>query len=491
VRTILYCNYNIYTHDYSGFKMPTLKSVKITKIKINAKRRIWIEGPRLTEASFVPGTFYEKRLDIDTRTLTLIALPNNEKTLARYANKEIQMVSKRKKGERIIPIIDVVRGVKELLGSCEKYYAKLYEGIIVITLSPVDKAIEERESRYKQHINNNHVDFATAFVGIGISSHAISSSLQANGIKTKHKWICDIEGSYLDVAKANSPEMYDETVLFEASVEDVEPSLLTPVDVFNFSMPCTNHSTAGKAKKRNNNPEMADESTCLFGVVAMIRASNPAIITSENVVGAMESASYILLRKELNRMGYVISEATLNREHGGAIEDRKRYWFVATSKGLPKVEIDNISKTPREDYPFKSVGEILESPSSVEERWASSEPLVRRAAKNIEEGRNFKINKVLPTDESMSTIVRNYNKRQVSNPHLFRHDDTEYRLFTRYEHARAKLVPEHLIADTSETLAHQGLGQGINYMHGFLIGDAIGNVANNDFGLVESGLLII
>jgi DNA (cytosine-5)-methyltransferase 1 len=473
VRTILYCNYNIYTHDYSGFKMPTLKSVKITKIKINSKRRIWIEGPRLTEASFVPGTYYEKHLDIDTRTLTLIALPDNELNRERFANKEIQMVSKRKKGERIIPIIDVVRGVKELLGSCDKYYAKLYEGIIVITLSPVDKAIEERESRYKQHINNNQLDLATAFVGIGISSHAISSSLQANGIKTKHKWICDIEGSYLDVAKANSPEMYDETVLFEASVEDVEPSLLTPVDVFNFSMPCTNHSKAGKAKKRNKNPEMADESTCLFGVVAMIRASNPAIITSENVVGAMESASYILLRKELNRLGYEISESILTRDHGGALEARKRYWFVATSRGLPKVEIDTINKTEIENQPFKTVDDILEAPSDVEERWSTSEPLVRRAAINAQEGRNFKLNKVLPTDDSISTIVRNYNKRQVSNPHLYRKNDSEYRLLTRHEHARAKLIPEHLIAGTNETLAHQGLGQSINYMHGYLIGDAI------------------
>jgi DNA (cytosine-5)-methyltransferase 1 len=267
--------------------------------------------------------------------------------------------------------------------------------------------------------------------------------------------------------------MYKSTVLFEAAVEDVETSLLTPVDVFNFSMPCTNYCAIGKAKKRNNNPEMADESTCLFGVVAMIKASNPAIITSENVVGAMESASYILLRKELNRMGYAISESILTREHGGALDVRKRYWFVATSKGLPKINIENIDVTPTVDYQFQKVEDILDEPSSVEEKWASSEPLTRRAAINVLEGRNFKLNKVLHTDDSISTIVRNYNKRQVSNPHLYRNNDKEYRLFTRHEHARAKLVPLHLINGTNETMAHQGLGQGINYMHGFLIGDAI------------------
>jgi DNA (cytosine-5)-methyltransferase 1 len=455
--------------------MSALKSVKITKIKINSKkRRIWIEGPRLTEAEFVPGTFYEKHLDIDTRTMTLIALPDNELNRARYARKEIQIVSKRKKGERITPIIDVVEGVKALLGNCEKYYAKLYEGKIVITLSPVDKAIEERESRYKHNVANNQLDLATACVGIGISSHAISSSLQAKGIKTKHKWICDIEGSYLDVAKANSPELYNETIIFEASVEDVEPSLLTLVDVFNFSLPCTNYSPVGKAKKRNNIPEEADEATCIFGIVAMIKASNPAIITSENVVGAMESASYILLRKELKRMGYEISETILTRDHGGALEVRKRYWFVATSRGLPQIEISALRKTSTNDRPFKTVADVLEEPTTVEERWVSSEPLVRRAAINAKEGRNFKLNKVLPSDDYISTIVRHYNKRQVSNPHLYRSNEKEYRLLTRYEHARAKLIPEHLIDGPGETLAHQGLGQSINYMHGYLIGEAIG-----------------
>jgi DNA (cytosine-5)-methyltransferase 1 len=435
--------------------------------------RIWMEGPRLTEAQFLPGTFYEKHLDLDTRTLTILALDDNEQTQARYEKREIQKVVQRKKRERVVPIIDIVKGVKELLGSCEKYYAKVYERKIVITLCPVDKAIDERETRYKKHASEGQMDMATAFVGAGINSHAISSGIHGNGIKTKHKWICDMEGSYLDLAKANSPELYNETVIFEAKVEDVEASLLTPIDVFNFSMPCTNHSALGKAKRGLNNPEMADESTSLFGVVAMIKASNPAVITSENVVSAMNSASYILLRKELNRMGYVISESVLTREHGGALDIRKRYWFVATSKGLPAVDITSIEVTPKEAYPFKSVSDILEEPETVEGRWADSEPLVKRAAVNAKEGRNFKLNKVLHSDAEISTIVRNYNKRQVSNPHLFRNNDKEYRLFTGNEHARAKLVPEHLIHGANETLAHEGLGQGINYMHGFLIGDAI------------------
>ena len=66
----------------------------------------------------------------------------------------------------------------------------------------------------------------------------------------------------------------------------------------------------------------------------------------------------------------------------------------------------------------------------------------------------------------MNTIPRNYTKHQVSNPHVFNEDESKYRLITINEHAHMKLIPPHLVQNCSATTAHEGMGQGIAYLHG-------------------------
>ena len=313
------------------------------ELKENSPKRLWLEGGKLADAGFGKDTFYQKELDIDNRILRVVALPNTPENVARHKRREIQKVSGRKMAGGVVkPIMDIMNAdVAKLLEGTSRYCAKVRYGEIVFSIAPEEVRRIERVKRFLKAIKRNSLDVATAFAGGGISSSAISEGIESAGIKTNHKWLAEMEGKYLDVALANNRERYKDTHLFIGRVQEIETSLVEPVDVFNFSMPCTNQSKVGKAKKNISTAEEAPESTALFGLINLIRASNPAVITSENVTQARNSATYQLLRHELTRLGYTISENDLDQSQGGSLEKRKRYWFVATSKGLPKIDIAN------------------------------------------------------------------------------------------------------------------------------------------------------
>jgi DNA (cytosine-5)-methyltransferase 1 len=196
----------------------------------------------------------------------------------------------------------------------------------------------------------------------------------------------------------------------------------------------------------------------------MIQASNPAILFSENVPNAQGSISYNILLKELKRLGYDYKEMILDEKEGGCLEKRKRYWFVAYSKGL---DINPESIIPPQILKVhSSLGDVMQDDTETDLKWFPLDNLNKRHNKNIASGRGFKINLVDNLSESVTTIPRSYAKHQVSNPHIT-DGDKQYRLLTPVEHARVKRIPEHLVAHCHATTAHQGLGQSIAYHHAF------------------------
>jgi len=173
-----------------------------------------------------------------------------------------------------------------------------------------------------------------------------------------------------------------------------------------------------------------------------------------------------------------VFESILDKEHGKCLEARKRYWFIAVSKGIGQIDFNEFN-VPEQMY--STVGEAMEDIPEDNERFKPLDKLLVRDAKNKEAGRKFSLNLVKPEDTSVSTIVRLYHKHQVSNPHISL-DDKNYRLFTKVEHARMKEIPEHFVDGISDTLAHEGCGQSISYKHGLgcghLVGKAIVKFAN-------------
>lgn len=438
--------------------------------KKDNNRRIWLEGEPLLRAGFQPGDFFEVVLNIDTLAVTLNHIPDSADARARHARKEIRKVSRRNMGTWLKPIVDVCNAdITQLFGEFARFRAQAFAGRIEFSVHPEDLKQAQREQRFKRHVENGIITKGDAFLGFGIASHAVKQGFANEGLKTEQKWAVEIEAKYLDVAAKNDPEAYRDAHLFCAPVEEVEKDLLEPVDAFSFSMPCTNHSPAGKTKKGLSSAEMGDEVTALFGVVEMIKAANPALLISENVPQAKDSITYQLLIKELHRLGYETHEMLLDQDHSGALEHRRRYWFVAYSSGL-NMNVNSLIPTKRAPH-HDTLAEILEV-QEVEGNWHDIAKFEKRQAINLENGRNFTMNLVDGDSTHVNTIPRSYAKHQVSNPHVLRSDKRAYRLFTKHEHASLKDVPHHLVANASTSLAHEGLGQSIVYFHGVGIAES-------------------
>lgn len=447
--------------------------------KKNDNRRIWMEGAMLLNANFKPGDFYSISLNIDTLLVSINHIPDSVEARLRHKKKEIRKVSRRKCSGWIKPIIDICNAdITNLFGEFSRFRAQAFKGRIDFGIHPEDLARAKREHTFLQNVSKGKITKGDAFLGFGIKSDALREGFKSEGIECDQRWAVEMESRYLDIATLNSPEVYEDTKIFCGKIEEIEKHLLDPVDAFAFSMACTNHSLAGRTKKKLKHAEMGDEVTSLFGVVETIKAVNPAVLFSENVLAAKGSTTYLLLIKELTRLGYVCKEMTLDHTHGGCLEKRSRYWLVAYSKGL-SVNIDNLLPQPIE-RDVATLGDVMETVG--DDAWHDIRKLTTRELKNKEEGRGFSINLVDATSTSVSTIPRSYGKHQVSNPHIVSACGKFYRLLTENEHAGVKRVPTRLIKHCAATVAHEGLGQGISYFQAFGLAGAFMRSLSLDSG---------
>jgi DNA (cytosine-5)-methyltransferase 1 len=431
--------------------------------KKNNNSRIWLEGEPLTRAGFEPGGFYSMALNIDTLEATMTFVADSPEARKLWREKKLRKVSGRKMVGWVKPIIDVCNAdITQVFGPYGRFRAQAFSnGVITFSVHHEEFARVEREETFKANYKKGVITKGDAFLGFGISASGIKDGFAKTGIKTKQVWAVEMESRYLDIACKNSPETYRDAHLFAGKVEEIEPQLLDKVDAFSFSMPCTNHSLAGRTKKELSSAEEADEVTALFGVRAIINATNPAIIFSENVPQAKESSSYRILIKELERRGYVCQEMILDKTHSGSLERRQRYWFVAYSKGLALGDITVDTTAPI----HTSFGDIMESEEEFTGLWHDVEKLKKRERKNIAEGRNFRMNFLTAESTEIKTLPRNITKHQISTPVIPNHDKSMYRLPTITEHADIKRIPRHLVAHASATVAHEGMGQSIVYFH--------------------------
>tara|TARA_B100002003_G_C14107875_1_gene532860 strand:+ start:288 stop:1700 length:1413 start_codon:yes stop_codon:yes gene_type:complete len=438
--------------------------------KKNDNSRIWLEGEPLLRAGYEPGGFFRVSFNMDNLTVRLQFIPDSAEARKLHKEKQVRKVSGRKMKGWVKPIVDICNAdVTKLFGDFCRFRAQAFaNGVIEFGVHPEELSRIQRECEFKTNLEKGELRKGDAFLGIGISSAGITEGFNRIGVRTKQVWAVEMEARYLDVACQNAPEVYRNAHLFAGKVEEIEKDLLEPVDAFSFSMPCTNHSLQGKAKKALSTAEDGDEVTALFGVVEMIKAANPALLFSENVPAAKDSVTYKLLIKELTRLGYTCKEMILDQKHSGALDRRTRYWFVAYSNGLALGDIE----VAEQDMVFANFGEIMESEEAYTGSWHDIEKLKRREAINKEKGRGFSMSLLTPESSVINTLPRNITKHQVSNPVVPSSDLTSYRLPTVNEHADMKLVPRRLVGHASATTAHEGLGQGIAFLHAVGLAEA-------------------
>jgi len=433
--------------------MTTPTQVSYQTIGTNKDRpRLWIEGVKLGAAGFFRGARYTISFDAGRMVL-------------RLDEAGIRAVSGKSRNGREIPILDIA--LKELenhFGSGSRVRVVFTEGCIEVSLHHETAAQADRESRFRTAIAEGRLREASMFTGGGISTHAIHSAIEDFGKSAQLAWVVDAELKYLQAGYAGNYAITDTTTALIGRAEEIETCFFQPVDILSFSMPCSGFSKAGRAK-HGKDPEAHEGAAALFGTMNAIRAANPAVLISENVAEARSSAAYVLLKTELERLGYKIFERIMDSADTGSIENRKRYWFVALSAGLAHgFAFDMVHEAA--SGPRRRLSEILES-EVPETAWSANQYLKDKAVRDAAEGKNFGRQLLTGEETSCGTIGRHYMKRRSTEPFLTREDGKE-RLLTPKEHARVKSAPDGLIEFLSPTLAHEVLGQSIDWRQAYI-----------------------
>ncbi len=449
--------------EASGF--PAHRQISYTKLgEHRGQPRLWMEGIRLEACGFEPGTRFRVDLDLVKRQVRLKIDPDGDRTVSSR---------KQRNSDARTPIVDITGGtLSDVLGEGARVRALLSAGEIVFDLHPTELAVEAREKRTRDHLAQGFLTESALCAGAGVSTLALQRGLEAAGLETRVDWIVDREGRYLDLAVANNPAITPDTRIYESTLEEIETDALNGTDCLQVSLPCTGHSSAGKAKRKLKQAEdHPTDALAVFGLLRILEAVNPTVVVSENVKGARDSASYALVRAYLADKGYVLFEGVLNAEQAGTIENRDRWWLVALSRGYAEgFSMEHLPTMPRQ---FERVADVIEALADDDGRWRAYDYLQAKAVRDAAAGKGFKRQLIEPDATRVGTLSRGYSKARSTDPFLVREDGLQ-RLFTGIEHARLKGIPEGLIEGAPESLAHEVLGQSILFGHAEGIGVALG-----------------
>jgi DNA (cytosine-5)-methyltransferase 1 len=384
--------------------------------------RLWLEGLRLNRIGFEPGTRFRVDLDLDRRQVRLVLDANGDRAVS-------QRQRQGEDGEvvRKTPIIDVTGGaLAEILGEGAKIRATLSAGEIVFDLHPVELAIEEREKRTREQVAQGYLTEATLCAGAGVSTLAFHEGVQAQGLRSRVDWIVDRDHRYLEMASVNNPAITEDTRLYEAALEELEPVALSKVASLGLSLPCTGHSKAGRAKRKIDKAEdHPTDALAVYGALRIVDAVQPAVIVSENVAEARTSASYAIFMAYLQEQGYVLHEALFDSTQSGSLENRTRWWLVAISRGLAEgFSMDQVPAYPKQ---YETLGQALENIGDDDERWRTFDYLVAKAARDKSEGKNFKPNVQNESATSVNGLTRGYARVRQTDVKLGREDGRAFR----------------------------------------------------------------
>lgn len=442
--------------------------VWIKKVGVHRGRpRIFLDGVQAARAGFSPGESFE--VEVDGQRVTLTKKTDGSR-----------VVSSRERNGRTAPVIDINSG--EIL--------KVFEGMesirVIVTpravyLMPMASEVKrvERLERLRSKLREGQpISTGSISHGGGVLSHAIHQGLKDAGVQADLAMANEIREDLVMQAIEHNDVWDDKAMALampmqELMQDDWVLSKLPPVELLEMGLPCSGAGRAGIARKGLDMMESHEHVGHLVAsAIAIINRVQPALVLLENVPLYASTASAQILRGTLRDMGYDIHEEILSGQDFGVIEDRVRWAMVAVTRGM-EFSFEDIKP---DVSIIRTVDEYLDPSIGPDDpRWRTFEYLQVKRERDQAKGSNFKPQVVTEHSTLVPTLRKGCHKGGSTDPRLAHPSDPGLsRLFTAQEHARIKGVPESLIADMSETNAHQLLGQGIVYEPFRAVGVRIG-----------------
>ena len=266
--------------------------------------RVWLESSRLTASGFSSGAPFS-------------VIPTARGVSLRLSDTGSRVVSSRRAAGGIRPIIDLCSRDLLRLDGVSTIKASASFGTIDIVPS-VRAFLVAKRLRHEGPFRALEV-----FAGGG----TLSSGLQGNPHINVVAGV-EIEPSFADVWGNRHPN----ATLFQSDIRLVHPSELPKFDILIGGIPCTSHSTMGRAKKGlAGRPEEGDTGDLFLHVLQIAAHHMPAACVFENVPNFGDSAAGYLIKTTLKHLGYHITE-TIIEPHAqwNEASDRRRWALVAT-----------------------------------------------------------------------------------------------------------------------------------------------------------------
>ena len=349
----------------------------------NGSPRLWLESTRLEQIGFAAGTPFSIRRHGEGIRLQPELISSNH-------------VSQRRAAGRKRPIIDIAN--RMMLSPLASYSE--------IKIIAQHEKIDALPSTRAFHIARGlHIDppFRTleVFCGGGTLSAAIADSpdfILIAGL--------EVEPKFADVWEKAHPQ----ATLYQTDVRLVHPSEIPKHDVLVAAIPCTSHSTLGRAKKSLASiPELGDTGDLYLSVAHIVAHHLPAACLFENVPAFAKSLACLSLIDHLQKLGYSVCELVINPlTEWNEPQDRRRWIAVATLKPGFQIVSPN---TPFEGDIAEYLDPSSESDRTEVERITKSiESLRKHNERHAKLGHGFGFTTINHNSRRVPTIVRSYHK---------------------------------------------------------------------------------
>jgi DNA (cytosine-5)-methyltransferase 1 len=430
--------------------------------------RLYFDVLALALSGFAPGTPYTIQTDPSQRRLTLKAGQLGER-----------IVSEKNRAGKSIPVIDINnRELLSVFAGTTAVRAVLLDGIIhIMWLASELKMNERLERLYAKLAQGQSLAVAGVSFGAGMLSNALHEGLAQADQATELVALNEIDNDLVEQARSNNSVVSNTTVTLAAPMQEVVQDdwlmgRLPKAEICEFGVPCSGASKAGASKrglaKMEDHPEVGH---LVASAIMLLQRFQPAVVVWENVPEYASSGSAGILRSHLRDMGYQVHEAVLDAQDFGCLENRVRWFLIATTRGLA-LSIEDLAPPLRE---VKTLGELLDPIGPDDERWRDFAYLRTKETRDAAKGNGFAMQFVTPASTKVPTLRKGYHKGGSTDPLLVHPTNPNlFRLLTAAEHVRIKGFDEALIADCSETTGHQILGQSVAAAPVRAIGKRIG-----------------
>lgn len=419
------------------------------------KPRIWLENLEVSTAGFKPGDRFDVRLK--GGVVTLQANPDGSR-----------VVSKSKRTNRAgeeIPIIDI--NSKELLALFAGMDSiRLVQRKGEIFLMPLASEIRKKErlNRLSHKLQHNiPLKVGSLSHGVGLLSKAVHEGLHQVGIRTEKGFVNEIRPELLDHA-AEAPEWSKGTIPIAAPMQEMafdQAAMrnLPRQEIMEMGLPCSGASVSGRAKRGTAKAEDHPVVGHLVVAALMILAqANPAVVIFENVVPYSNTASASILRNQLSDLGYDTHETVFKGQDFNAMEPRERWCMVAVTKGM-HFDWDMIQMPVKRDM---VLSEIMDDIAPDDPMWSEMTGLKAKEIRDLENGKNFKMQVFNEDSPKLATITKGYAKNRSTDPKIQHPTNPNLlRMLTVPEAAKAMQWPPYVVEGLAKTIAFEALGQGV------------------------------